>query len=176
MAVDTSSVRNKVARIIGGANAGNNFGGSFTADYSNGPRNGLIDFTMSSGSGSITSVKLFMYMNNAYGGTGNVDCHQLSRVWLQAQVTWNSYTTGNAWTSPGGDYGATISTTSVTTTPGWFSWDITSLGLTWGNDVNLILVANANSQCDYDVTTNLPYIEITYTAGAAANGNMLAVM
>jgi len=164
MSVDTSSTRNKIARIIGGANANSNFGGSFTTDYANGIRNGLIDFTLSSGSGTISSIKLFMYMNNGYGGTGNVDCHQLTRTnWTQAGVTYNKYDGTNAWTTAGGDYGATLSTTSVTTTNGWFSWDITSLGLTWGNDANLILIANSACQADYDVVTNLPYIEITYS-------------
>jgi hypothetical protein len=165
MATDTASTRNRVARIIGGANANNNFGGSMTSDFTNGPRNGLIDFTLSSGSGSISAVKIFLYAGSV-STSGNVSCYQLSTAWTQAGVTWNKYDGTNNWTAPGGDYGAAIATTNVTGAGAYFSWDITSLGLTWGNDCNLIFVTAA-AQVDYDIATFPPYVEITYTAGGA---------
>jgi hypothetical protein len=186
MATDISSTRNKVARIIGGANANNNFGGAITADYTNGPRNGLIDFTMSSGSGTISKVSLFMYVGSNYsGGSGSVDAHQLTRTnWLQTGVTFNKYDNVNSWTTPGGDYSGTIikSVSTTTGTTGWMSWDLLGgtstnpLSLTWGSDINLIMLANSAAQFDWDTVTNLPYIEITYTSGAINSGSFFFML
>ena len=54
---------------------------------------------------------------------------------------------------------------------GWLSWDIMGgnatnpLTLNWGDDVNLIgvVTAGTSTEIDYDISTNLPYVEITYT-------------
>jgi len=169
----TSTTVNKIARII--SNIPNtNFGGSFTAgNFSGSIRNGLIDMTMPSGSGTISKVTLYMYSAGELRSGGTHSVHQLTRTnWTQAGVTWNKYDGTNNWTTAGGDYGSTIYTTgTISATPGWVSFDIMGgsasapLTLNWGDDINLLVkVASGVSEVDYTASGgNAPYVVVTYT-------------
>lgn len=177
MSVDTSSTKNRVARIISNL-ATTNFGGAFTAgNFSGSTRNGLIDFTMSSGSGTISKVTLFLYSSGEIRSGGTHSAHQITTTgWTQAGVTWNKYDGTNNWTTAGGDYGSAIYTTgTISGTPGWVQFDLMGgsasnpLTLNWGDDVNILVkVASGTSEVDYDTATNLPYLEITYTSGGGS--------
>lgn len=56
----------------------------------------------------IISTALGMYGYGDYTGSGQIDIYPLTRPFAENQVTWNHAATGQAWTTPGGDYGATL--------------------------------------------------------------------
>lgn len=56
---------------------------------------------------TVTAASLKLY---AEGGVGPINItfrvHKITQAWIESEVTWNSYSTGNLWTAPGGDFGA----------------------------------------------------------------------
>jgi hypothetical protein len=146
----------------------------------------LINFTLPSGSGSISSVTLNLY-KTTNGGTNtgvNVEVHELTRTdWVEAQATWNIYKTSNNWTTAGGDYSATVvhSIAHTASNNVWRQWHLGNgatnpiSGLTWSSVVNLLLLIapesttpqQAENYNTKESASNKPYIEITYTAGGA---------
>jgi len=82
---------------------------------------------------TITSAKLYLryYGYNISDGTENaiIGLHKVqqspARDWVEAQVTWNSYKTGSAWTNAGGDFSGTASASATvpkTPTGVWIEW------------------------------------------------------
>lgn len=74
----------------------------FTSDW----RNSLLKFTGLSGipaGSTITAVSIFLYQYNAdlANGTYVVSAKRMLRNWVEAQATWNVYSTGNNWTTAG---------------------------------------------------------------------------
>lgn len=144
----------------------------------------LLNFTLSSGSGTISAVTLNLYQHVSAGtNTGlNLEAHELTRTdWTETGVTWNKYDGVNNWTSAGGDFSATI-ISAIAHTNGvinaYRTWSIGPdatnpiAGLTWGSDVHLIVrfsnTGNNPGQYENFRTkgeANPPYVEITYTAG-----------
>jgi RHS repeat-associated protein len=62
-----------------------------------------------------------------------VDLHRMTRSWTSG-ATWNTSDGSNSWSSPGGDFDPSIAaSTTVGSTPGWYSWDITTLVRGWQN-------------------------------------------
>ena len=100
--------------------------------------------------------------------------------WVETEVTWNSYKTGNAWDVAGGDY-TTMggASTAVPSGYGWMSWDVLDLARHFqsshGKVANfLIKIVNETSRPDMlrwalfksnqGVPTSIrPVLEITYT-------------
>lgn len=69
--------------------------------------NAVLKFTgLSNISGPVTvsSATIYLYCTNNpnSGGSLTLDCFRLLRNWVENQVTWNNYSTGNAWTTAGG--------------------------------------------------------------------------
>lgn len=69
--------------------------------------NAVLKFTgLSNISGpvTVTSATIYLYCTNNSSSAGSItlDCFRLLRNWVEAQVTWNNYSTGNAWTTAGG--------------------------------------------------------------------------
>lgn len=55
-------------------------------------------------------------------------CRLTQVGWVESQITWNSYATGQSWTTPGGDYTESGSSTgAMPGSYGWVQWDITGL-------------------------------------------------
>lgn len=55
------------------------------------------------------SLTLAQFADAGSGATPvQLDLLQLTRVFVETQVTWNIYSTGNNWTTPGGDFNPTI--------------------------------------------------------------------
>ncbi|WP_307622084.1 DNRLRE domain-containing protein [Streptomyces sp. V3I7] len=67
------------------------------------------------------------------GSNGAIyELHGLNKDFNETQATWNSSATGTAWTTPGGDYSATVSDTVATVSDvGRHWWDATSLTQGW---------------------------------------------
>ncbi len=63
----------------------------------------LVRFTLPGAlsGATVTSATLSLYSNGNTVGTKAHDINLISRLWSESQVTWDEYTTGNAWTSGG---------------------------------------------------------------------------
>lgn len=144
----------------------------------------LISWTLSSGSGSISDVKLYLYNQNKIGTASfTVDVHELSRSdWVETEATYTIYKTGSNWTTPFGDYNATVIDTDAgrVTTGNWNNWTLMGSGatnpltLTWEDGVHLLLKCttengqaafNGDQYASRNAAGNYPYLQITYTAG-----------
>jgi hypothetical protein len=172
----------------------NNFGALNTLEaniYTVGAqRDSLIKFTgLSNITGPVTvtaaTLKLHVY---EVGGTGTitVNIYRCVRAWIEAQATWNVYTTGNSWGTAGclSDVTDRISPASATIglaetiqyytsgdlsadVQGWINGSFTNNG--WllarsdaGGDSRYRSVAAS----EYVTTTLRPYLTVTYDVGA----------
>ena len=62
------------------------------------------------------------------------ETHQITgaTLWVENQVTWNSRATGTSWTTAGGDFNATVTSTATTgTTNAWINWDVLAIVQSW---------------------------------------------
>ena len=151
---------------------------------------GLIHFTLPAGSGTITKVELYLHTtdNDLNLTSHNIEVHQLTQTnWVENQFTWNSYSTGNSWASPGGDYSATvIDVIAVNAKLTWFSWILMGEGaenpltLDWEDEVHLLLRNTNESSWQYakqfddkTVSGYEPYLKITYITPAGKVQTMI---
>lgn len=185
---NTGSTNNK-DNFLDGSNKNTNNGENdnmaigFTSSQ---PRRPIINFTLSSGSGTISSIKLYCYQSTSVQ-TNNVNAHALTRTnWTETGSTWNKYDGTNNWTTAGGDYNSSIIDVATLSnlTASWNYWVLMGTGsdnpltLTWGDEVN-ILLKGADESGDWVVnlrtrhysadTSKRPYIEITYTAPSTSS-------
>lgn len=145
--------------------------------------NGVIQWTLPSGTGEISKISMFLYNEGQAGDIGTINCHKCTRTFVENQVTWNSYSTGNAWTTGGGDYEAAVIDTA-SNAGGLHEFIIRGTGsdnplttLTWGDAVGFVLrdpSPSGNNYNDYHSKESLtpskkPYLEITYTPSGPTN-------
>lgn len=179
--VNNGSTNNKDTMLISTA-ATTNYGSNSTVETrgegSASVRHTLISFTLSSGSGTISRVSLFMYGTESISGaTTTIEAHQLSANtnWGEATATWNKYDGTNNWTTAGGDYSATVihSKSWTASEAAYKQFDLMGgsatnpLTLTWGNAVHLLFTGTAAEKgIDFNTKengSNKPYLEIEYT-------------
>jgi hypothetical protein len=195
MATNTSSTNNKDTDIRSGAPT-NNRGTAveFATGYhsSQGAMRGLLAFSLPADPGgtTITKISCFLYQIAAAVPTGQIDMHRMTRDFVEGQATWNIYSTGNSWTTAGGDYDATILDSNTDLSDNTrYEFVIRGTGatnsydsLTWGDTIGLLFKKNTESgasvYADFaskEATTagNRPYLEITYTEGATGDSKML---
>jgi len=127
--------------------------------------------------GTITDVHLFVRAANEFGTGGcssSWDILPTTQNFISTEVTWNSYSTGNNWSSAGGDFGSAWATQSGAGTSAWTDIDLSGAGLTWGTTYYYAFKLTTESTgpvCALEDASNgggsgfIPYIEITYTAG-----------
>jgi len=147
---------------------------------------GFIQWTLPSGSGTISDVVMWLYNTVGTQTLAQVNMHQLTRTFVESQVTWNVYSTGNNWTTAGGDYGATIVDSNTGNTNfTWYSFGVMGsaatnpITLTWSDTVGFLLKAATESGNNYNdwaskeaTNTSLrPYLEITYSTVVANTTN-----
>lgn len=140
-------------------------------------------FTLPSDPGG-TITKIELYLRTVNGNTAEAtDVHEITTSGFDdAQATWNSYSTGNSWTTPGGDYSGTIIDTITPSTVAntWNVWTIQGTGATnplsldWGDSIDLLLKFNDESANGHYVgfygdhtAGSEPYLLITYTEGSS---------
>src|SRR3990167_2022875 len=71
---------------------------------------------------------------------GNMNAWTFDRNWVETQVTWNVWSTGNNWGISGGDIKDNVGNLYVTSNAGSsFTWDITDSGLDWDGHIGIIL-------------------------------------
>lgn len=185
MAIDTSSTNNKDT-WVSSINTTTNFGTDTTINCdarSSVKRWAFFNFTLPSGSGTITKVTFYGYYLGPASTYGlNVAVNEMTRTnWTETGATWNTYDGTNNWTTTGGDFSSTvIHEHTVGAAAGWESWDLMGgsatnpLTLNWGDDVNFRLgyttqgaTYESFSMSTAEAGSNNPYLEITYTVGGA---------
>ncbi len=59
--------------------------------------------------------------------------HRVARDWGEMLATWNDYDGSNPWNASGGDFDPFVvdAVANVTTVPGWYEWNVTSLARGW---------------------------------------------
>lgn len=156
--------------------------------------NSLIKFTGLSnitGPVTVTSATLYVYPVAAASGGIDLAAHRLLRNWVEGEATWNVYSTGNNWGTPGGisagiDIVGTASATASfdSTTLAYRSWS--SAGLiadveAWINGTAsnygwLIQRVGAGDDGSYHIFTDSegadatrPYLDITYTSAGSSS-------
>ena len=84
----------------------------------------------------IGTADLELYATNTSSGTAqSASVHRVTNSWNLSQVTWNSRSTGSAWSTPGGDHASTPTATNsnVVGGPGVRTWPIASLVQAWAD-------------------------------------------
>lgn len=150
----------------------------------------ILNFDLSGfpgASGDITSAKLTIYVNGIVGSGWTVRFERCTRpfTWVEAEVTWNDYSTGNAWTASGGDLTQTDRASLTTpggTPPVWV--DVTGFkdlvidAIDNRSDI-LSFIARQDDEAvagstrrlrftSSELATKEPILEITYTVAGAA--------
>jgi len=165
-----------------------NYGGVDYNDHRGEANAGVREYlmqrwTLPSLSGTITKIESFLYYSSDSGLTGKTcQVHELTRDFTEAGMTWNKYDGTNNWTTPGGDYSATIIDTVAFPAAGnWMSLVLQGAGsdnplnLNWGDSVRLFYrTAAADSgyggsrSKEWTTPGERPYILITYTPAGPA--------
>lgn len=145
--------------------------------------NSLYHWTLPANPGGtiITKEDMFVYKyTQNLDPTGRViDLNNMSRDWTfsngNAYPNYLQYSSGNNWTTPGGDYSAPVigSIVADNSINVWRDFVITG-AYTWSDTPKIILhmhIAGDTGSEEYrtynDGGGHIPYIEITYTTGAA---------
>ena len=109
---------------------------------SDGQTAGLVRFDISTMPGglTITDAKLRLFVESADTGPFDVDVYKMLATWVEAEVTWNSASTGVPWGAPGALGAADVAAAASATLPigsgnagGYVEWTITGLVSDWYN-------------------------------------------
>src|SRR5262249_18610436 len=79
-------------------------------------------------------LKMWAWFNlNTGGGSGTYEAHALTQNFEPATATWNSASTGTAWTTPGGAFSPTMASTvsGLTNDPNRQNWPVTAIAQDW---------------------------------------------
>lgn len=146
-------------------------------------RNGILRFDFSAlPTGAIISaaslsLKYYDYGADPVGQT--VYAYECTRTdWVGAEVSWNNYKSGQAWSTAGGDYtttdGASIVMPAAATRPVFINWNVLALcqhfQASHSEIANFIIYMNAATtirfySSAYTTAADRPKLVITYTAG-----------
>jgi len=188
---DTSSTNNRDAYIWDSSVNGNSGGTTnlytlYQGASAQDSYRAVMDWTLSSGSGTITAVKLYLY-SNALFGAGTLNLYELTTAFpSETAVTWNCAQDDNLdgtcdidWTTDGGDFdsGTVVDSIACVALNNWGYFDLGPgatnpiPGLTWGSNKDLIIKVDSetgssdigNNFGPKEGASNNPYIEITYT-------------
>ncbi len=162
----------------------------------------IAEFDISSLPGSITisAATLGLYYYSFSDDPGfytdpigkTVWAYKLTRTdWVELESTWNIYKTGSNWTTPGGDFNATVIDSivlDVAREESYRNWVLmgtggsgTPLTLDWEDEVHLWFHDNTDTGDEAlafnskEAAANKPYLEITYEAVAVDTGSMFNV-
>ncbi len=125
-------------------------------------------------------LKLYYYSGTTTTAPMDISVHEIINSWIENSVSWNKRDSATNWTTAGGDYDSQeIATfTGITSTYGWYTWNITSLAQGWYNGAiannGLLLRSPSESgttnisrkfyTSDYSTNiTQRPQLVITYT-------------
>jgi len=112
---------------------------------------------------TLVSAHLDLYMHTAdTPDPMNISIHRMTAGWTEFGSTWNDYDGSNPWNASGGggDFDPVVIDTvpGITTAPGWYTWNITSIARDWwtGTIPNYGLLVR---QMNDDLTVSLGWKE-----------------
>lgn len=156
---------------------GNQFLDIWGTDWGGGARRSLIRFTTPAELGTINSVSLFLYSTFCDAEELIMANYVTTEPWVDDEVTWNDYSIGNPWTTPGGDFGS-IGGINVDSTCTVGTWQeiVVSDPITWGTTYSYLLKrvnesggsgTRSRFESAFNTDGHLPYFAIDYTAGSS---------
>jgi hypothetical protein len=87
----------------------------------------LMSFDISSipSDATIDDATLILTVTTSFGDRNECTIFRVTQTaWVEAQATWNVYTTGNSWATAGGDYDETVSDTGTPPASGDWSFNV----------------------------------------------------
>ena len=127
-------------------NATTNYGTSTTAEVGkNLARRGVWYFNVSEipSSAIVQSANFSILRTGGDGITQPINLSALTRGFVESKVTWNIAAAGTNWTTAGGDFGATLTSSTVTSALIRTNWNIAGLAQSWvttpANNFGLLL-------------------------------------
>lgn len=131
---------------------------------------------------TINSATLDLYIKTATSPGYSTRFYRCTRTdWVEGEVTWNNYKTGNAWTSGGGDVDlfTSVTDTSPTSTGTWSIDILTLVSDAWSSRSGLlsILVSRVTEGSDqltevrsgeWSTAAQRPILTVDYTPGGIA--------
>jgi hypothetical protein len=144
----------------------------------------LIQFDLSSIPAGQQIESAILTLHNALANNGgnplglNMDVHAVTSSWNENEVTWNSASTGNAWTNAGGDFNPFVYATATNQLGfGPVTWDVTDLVQDWydssiDND-GLLIRSFIGNQMTFNSKTVLPesvrpLLQVSYSVPEAS--------
>jgi uncharacterized repeat protein (TIGR01451 family) len=132
----------------------------------------LIQFDVSSvpSTTTISYAALLIYETTSNSGQ-TISVRRVLTDWVEGQATWNDRSTGNAWSSGGGDYSGASSGSFAANTTGWREVEITTLVQGWiaetYENYGLLLLSTTTGNTDAVLLnsregTNDPVLVIVY--------------
>ncbi len=157
-----------------------NYTANYIGYYNNGAarQNGFVYFDTSDipNGATFSQGDLLMYCS-ALTGSETIYAYRATQLdWVETQLTWNSYKTGSAWATAGGDYTTTngVNSPSVVVN-NWLTWTASTLIQNCYDNqskkVYLVLYTSSAYNCnagfhskEYETDTSLrPKLTVTYT-------------
>jgi RHS repeat-associated protein len=143
---------------------------------------------------SLTGATLGIYSPSSASNTTGVELWRVDKAWNNT-VNWNRYSTGNLWTTPGGDFGSgqqqnmVVSTATRGTQTGWWTFSqsrLTSIVEEWrsakvaNQGLLLKLQDERTRQCcikravewSSTATANKPYLSVEYILPASSDSKV----
>jgi hypothetical protein len=160
----------------------NNYGTAVQLIISPSTYSSLIKFDLSSipAQATIDSAELDLYFYSGTGGTSTVDVYRSKRAWVESDVTWNAYSSGNNWQTAGA-FGAddceqtSIGSAAIDDTYEHKIWSLSPsdiqdmiTGGSWTNNGFLLRITAGTTtkyfnSSDYSIANRRPMLVIEYT-------------
>ncbi|MEX0744189.1 MAG: DNRLRE domain-containing protein, partial [Phycisphaeraceae bacterium] len=132
----------------------NVYSGNFQTSEDGNLRRGVLQFDLSGVEADILSANVSVRTNTSTTWTETISFYLLDQDVDTSSVTWEQYSSGNAWDTPGGDFdpGLVVSTTITKTSTlygVWFDFDVRDLIQAAVDDertvANLLMVADSET-------------------------------
>lgn len=131
------------------------------------------------------NLKMWGFLNDAASGAGTAsyDAYELTQSFTPAQATWNSASTGTAWTTAGGTFETPVLSqqTALTNDPDRHEWGVTAAVQDWlatpGDEHGLIVKLDSSAIAERELFLDTsapdqalaPELVVTYTEPSAAD-------
>ena len=129
-----------------------NYGADTNLNIQGGQQRMLVKFDLAGipAGSTVQSAQFSLYKPTSGGASAvgqTMTAHRMTRAWVEGNeegsvpstsgATWNTFNSTTAWTTPGGDYDASVgATTDYSSSTGWRTWDITAIAQTWVSGAN----------------------------------------